>query len=80
MKLYQLNVIPSSNSHQYFFNLQRTNLLLGNVAYPPTNIYPSRSQGILGLFSNCKDAIEEATKIYSGADGCFFCCRDCHKR
>lgn len=34
----------------------------------------------LGLFSNCKDAVEEATKIYAQADGCFFCCKECHKR
>lgn len=34
----------------------------------------------LGSFSNCKDAVEEAKKTYSTADGCYYCCKECHSR
>jgi hypothetical protein len=33
----------------------------------------------LGLFDNCKKAITKAEeKGYKPADGCWFCCRECH--
>jgi hypothetical protein len=32
----------------------------------------------LGNFNNCKDAVTEAKKYDSQADGCYHCSRDCH--
>lgn len=32
----------------------------------------------LGNFDNCQDAVREAKKYDSEADGCFYCCRPCH--
>lgn len=34
----------------------------------------------LGNFSNCRDAVNEAKKTYSTADGCYYCCNECHTR
>lgn len=34
----------------------------------------------LGYFSNCKDAMTAAKRIYPNtADGCYHCCIECHK-
>lgn len=33
----------------------------------------------LGEFSSCYDAVREAKKFYSQADGCMYCCPACHK-
>ena len=33
----------------------------------------------LGYFDNCADAVKEAKKTYTKADGCFYCCKECHK-
>lgn len=32
----------------------------------------------LGYFSNCKDAVADAKKYDSDADGCYYCCNACH--
>lgn len=32
----------------------------------------------LGNFSNCRDAVDEAKKLDSDADGCYWCCNECH--
>lgn len=32
----------------------------------------------LGDFTNCKDAVREAKKSYSKADGCAYCSNSCH--
>jgi hypothetical protein len=32
----------------------------------------------LGVFTTCSDAVKEAKKTYSQADGCYWCCRSCH--
>lgn len=34
----------------------------------------------LGDFSNCQDAVKEAKKTYSTADGCATCSPSCHTR
>ncbi len=40
----------------------------------------SENAKYLGEFSNCQDALKEAKKIYPlTADGCWICCRPCHK-
>ena len=33
----------------------------------------------LGEHPNCKSALAEAKKYYAKADGCYWCCNDCHK-
>jgi len=33
----------------------------------------------LGNFSSCGPAKAAAKSIYSTADGCYYCCRPCHK-
>ena len=32
----------------------------------------------LGNFSNCYQAVVEAKRYYSRADGCYYCCKECH--
>lgn len=34
----------------------------------------------LGLFSTCKEAVEEAKKTYKQSDGCFTCSNECHTK
>jgi len=34
----------------------------------------------LGDFTNCHDAVREAKKYDSKADGCYYCSRECHTR
>lgn len=34
----------------------------------------------LGFFTNCKDALNEAKKIYPDVDGCYYCSNQCHKK
>ena len=38
----------------------------------------SENRKYLGEFSNCADAVKEAKKTYSEADGCAHCCPACH--
>jgi len=34
----------------------------------------------LGFFYTCHGAVARARELgYTNADGCYFCCRDCHK-
>lgn len=32
----------------------------------------------LWIFESCKQAVQEAKKIYAKADGCAYCCPLCH--
>jgi len=32
----------------------------------------------LGNFTNCHDAVRKAKEYDSKADGCYYCCNDCH--
>lgn len=34
----------------------------------------------LGMFDNCKEALQEAKKFYSNVDGCYYCAPACHKK
>jgi len=34
----------------------------------------------LGDFTNCKDAVKAAKKVYDNVDGCYYCCKPCHTR
>jgi hypothetical protein len=33
----------------------------------------------LGDFSSCQFAIAKAKEYYNDVDGCYYCCRPCHK-
>ncbi len=46
----------------------------GSCSYLPDN----DNRLSLGYFLNCKDAVKEAKKHYSKADGCYYCSEDCH--
>jgi hypothetical protein len=45
-----------------------------NCRYFPKNVT------YLGTFSSCVEAVREAKKKYSRADGCYYCSSECHKR
>ncbi len=45
----------------------------GFLPAPENRIY-------LGEFTACEDAVREARKHYDNVDGCYHCCRECHKR
>lgn len=32
----------------------------------------------LGTFAGCHSAVAEAKKYYRQANGCYYCCRECH--
>lgn len=32
----------------------------------------------LGTYTNCKVAVKEAKNHFVSADGCYFCCKECH--
>lgn len=34
----------------------------------------------LGDFASCHGAVAAARKIYSSADGCYYCCNECHRK
>jgi hypothetical protein len=36
------------------------------------------NQQYLGEFATCQDAVEEAKKSNPKADGCYYCCNECH--
>jgi hypothetical protein len=42
-----------------------------HLPYPENRKY-------LGDFSNCQDAVKEAKKYDSDADGCYWCSNECH--
>jgi len=43
------------------------------------NYLPSAEHRLyLGMFDNCRDAVNEAKKFYKQCNGCFYCCRECH--
>jgi len=33
----------------------------------------------LGYYPNCRDAVSKARTVYSKANGCPYCCPECHK-
>lgn len=34
----------------------------------------------LGFFTDCEGAVQQARKLGYKADGCYHCCKPCHKR
>ena len=34
----------------------------------------------LGMFNNCIDPVKKSSHYYPMVDGCYYCCRPCHKR
>jgi hypothetical protein len=47
----------------------------GNCSFLPK----TENRTYLGIFTDCKEAIVEAKKIYKKVDGCYYCCEKCHK-
>ena len=39
-----------------------------------------QSRIYLGDFDHCREAVRQAKKHYSQADGCYYCSYECHKR
>ncbi len=33
----------------------------------------------LGYHNSCSEAVQKAKLYYSSVDGCYYCCRACHK-
>lgn len=54
--------------------------------YPKSNCaspdYPTlENQQRIGTLNNCAEALARAESIgYKQADGCYYCCRECHKK
>jgi hypothetical protein len=43
-------------------------------------LLPEREHCIeLGEFPSCCNAVVAATRYFPHVDGCFYCCRECHK-
>lgn len=40
----------------------------------------AENRNYLGVFSNCKDAVLAAKKLFAAADGCYYCSKPCHKQ
>ncbi len=38
-----------------------------------------QNQQLLGDFSNCADAVQEARKFYDQVNGCYVCSKECNK-
>lgn len=43
----------------------------GHMPNPENRLY-------LGDFTSCRPAVREAKKYYDTADGCYYCCNECH--
>jgi hypothetical protein len=43
----------------------------GFMPEPENRIY-------LGNYNNCRDAVKKAKNYYAQADGCYYCCPECH--
>ena len=46
----------------------------------PNNLPDPSNRHALGSFSNCRDAVRAAGRVYNNVDGCYHCSRDCHTR
>jgi len=45
------------------------------------NYLPDSNNRIgLGYFSSCVEALREARKYYNNVDGCYYCCKTCHRK
>lgn len=63
----------------YFVNRQTDNQGDHEVHVDSCSNLPSISNRmLLGQFTNCKDAVAEAKKTYSTANGCYWCSNECH--
>ncbi len=39
----------------------------------------AQNREYLGEYSSCEGAVAEARRRYTKVDGCYHCCRECHK-
>lgn len=67
--------------HYYVNNEETRNPCLHHEVHTEEHANELRilSKTYLGLFSDCVDAVIQAKKIYSDADGCKICCSPCHE-
>lgn len=66
----------------YYFNDNTDNNGYHEVHTASCSFLPSiQNRTYIGVFSNCSDAIKEAKAKYPHKtfDGCYYCCRACHK-
>lgn len=65
---------------RYYFNNDVDNHYRHEVHTEDCSYLPL-DRTYIGYFDNCKDAISKAEQQYpqKAFDGCFFCCRECHK-
>ena len=45
-----------------------------DCSYLPT----AENRQYLGTFSDCGDAVQEARRYYTQANGCYYCSTECH--
>lgn len=68
MKYYYVNKQPQSNGDH-------------EVHAAECSFLPDvQNREYLGYFNNCREAVATAKRTYPGADGCFYCSRECHTR
>ncbi len=66
---YYININPQPNGDHEVHKSD-----CGHLPLSPNAIY-------LGKFANCYDAISKAKERgYNTADGCYYCCKPCHKQ
>jgi len=66
----------------YYFNDNTDDKGNHEVHTEDCSFIPSVSnRTLIGLESNCSEAISRAKRenIYKSFDGCYYCCRPCHK-
>lgn len=63
----------------YYMNLNSQNNGDHEVHVSSCNHLPEMKNRLyLGEFYTCQDALREAKKRDSKADGCYYCCNPCH--
>ncbi|MEI7628939.1 MAG: hypothetical protein WCJ80_11905 [Bacteroidota bacterium] len=68
MELYYVNTKAQSNGDHEVHT--------GSCVYLPS----TENRLYVGYFSTCAEAVREAKKTYTQADGCYYCCRACNTR
>jgi hypothetical protein len=66
MKTYYVNTNPQANGDH-------------EVHVEGCNFMPHISnRKYLGVFSSCYPAVKKAKETFPSANGCYYCCRECH--
>jgi hypothetical protein len=65
----------------YYINMNAQNNGDHEVHKEGCSYIPSpQNRKFLGSFTSCKEAVKQAKIFDSKADGCFYCCHECHTR